>query len=117
MSITETIDELCYNITGYDLDLSFLYISLEIQVLISFITSLLLAPFSDGIVFFFLFVYLFEIFRTFAIQGYSNLSWNYAITRLSIILSSALGWWIGRMLVEDSNPASQAFDLYYWTTS
>lgn len=94
------------------------YMSLELNVLVSFITSFIFAPWSYGIVYFFIFLYAYEVFKF----AYNHMYYlesrqqtiNYAITRLSIILASILGWYLGRLLVRDIDPMQQCYDTWHW---
>lgn len=75
-------------------------------------TSFLLAPFSRGIVWFFLFIYVYEMFLAF-MAGKKCLNPKYVASRTAIVLASIFGWWMGRLIVHDDNPASQITDWYY----
>lgn len=93
-------------------------IGLDIGAVISFTTSFILAPFSAGIIYFFLFMYAYEVAlflwsRKNIITSRETII-NYMFTRLSIVLASILGWVLGRLVIRETNPFQQCYDLWDW---
>lgn len=82
------------------------------MVVLSFMSSLIFAPWSKGIVYFFVFVYFWEVGKFLFYYGRTNdNTLIYILSRLSIILASILGWYLGRVLICEDKPHSQIFDL------
>ena len=75
-------------------------------------TSFLLAPFSRGIVWFFLFIFVFEMALALW-TGKKCLRPQYVANRSAVVLASILGWWMGRLVIHDNYPASQITDWFY----
>jgi|SRR6056297_1636969 len=88
------------------------YKNLKLTVMVSFMSSFLLSPLSNGIVYFFIFLYLFEIVLFLSKRKWRSFNSVYITSRFSIVMASFLGWWLGRMIVEDSKPHKQVLDTY-----
>lgn len=93
-------------------------VGLDVRSVISFSTSFILAPFSAGIVYFFLFMYAYEIglflWSRKDVFTSRETIFKYAFTRLSIVLASILGWVLGRLVIRENNPFQQCHDLWSW---
>lgn len=82
--------------------------SILMQVTIAFVISLILAPLSVGIVYFFIGLILYEM----AYTVYKRLRID-ILVRLSILCSSILGYIIGRLLYGDRDNLKQMREFDY----
>lgn len=82
--------------------------SILLQVTLAFVTSLVLAPLSVGIVYFFFGLILYEMI--YAVYKKLNID---ILVRLGIICSSILGYIIGRLLYGDRDNLKQMREFDY----
>lgn len=79
------------------------------QLVMSFIISFVVAPWSLSFIFFIIFTLIYELLYGYANQ-FQSPYWN-PLTRLAIVAASIIGWIGGRLL---TRPVSKSEDKIIW---